>query len=152
LAMICHYQEAHVDSDGVWQVLRRVADRCGREVHLGTVTVRPGVWIDVPRVGSDQLVYARIHGIRSGIPEFIRALLYKAEPVMLAERGRGTWRLVIGTAEGPLVLRAPWAVGYSGVFGYPRHQEAIRIEYPVAGSIGDALVTVDFFAVPLDFR
>ena len=149
LAMICHYAEAHVDASGRWQVLKRVENRCGQERGLGGFTARVGVWVEVPRAGPNELVYARVHGVRSGLAEFVRATMYRAEPVNLAERGRGSWRLVIGTAENSLVLAAPPAVGYSGAFGYPPTQTAIRIEYPGAGSAGDATVMIEFFARPL---
>ena len=98
VAIVCHYRELLADHP--WQVLGRVANRCGSERSLGVVKARVGETVSVPDAGSrNELVVARIEGLDYSMLYGLRSTLWRAPEVHIRLDGGRRNRLVPGTAQ-----------------------------------------------------
>lgn len=116
LAMACNYSEMRVQ--GQWQVLDRSGNRCGPATKLGSVKARLGEQIRVPEAPEGQLVVARIEGLKSSFYHRVRTLLWKFPTMHIDLDGDARFRIVPGTVQNGLVMRAPGTLGYSQGFGF----------------------------------
>ena len=110
LALACNFREVGVASP--WQLLERAPDRCSAPRPLGSVSVRLGETVTVPDPGdADTIVVARIHGLQSDPLERLRTLLASASvwSITIGE----PYRLVPGTADGPLIVGRPPGLLYA---------------------------------------
>lgn len=147
LATACHYQ--HLAVQPRWQVLGRVADRCGPEQPLAVVEARVGDIVTVPDVGGrDVVVVARIRGLEDSPLYAVRAALLRVPPVHVTLDGSRRHRLVPGTAANGLVVRAPTAaLGFAEPFALGSAQ-SFRVEHGGGPGLGTHL-TIEFVAVPV---
>lgn len=142
LAELCHFEPLH--TQGAYQVLGRVPDRCSEPVEVGSVEAADGEAVAVPAPGPGQVVFARVHGAEVSGLELIRTMLYRAH-FRYATLGDGTrYRLVPGTAVNGLMLRGDPAVTGTGTFAQAPQTETIAIT--AAG--GD--LRYDFYAMDVE--
>lgn len=135
LALICRYRE--LSANGSWEVLARTHDRCGAEREIGTATFAAGETVHVP--AGDGIVVAHIRLHRSVASKLVAAAL---KPFSLPHVTLGgiTYRLVAGTARGPLVLREPAAAGRSPFFGGFTAYDSFTL---------DRAATIEFDTIPI---
>jgi hypothetical protein len=112
LALVCRYRE--LSATGSWEVLARTDDRCGRPHEIAKASFAAGETVHVPP--GKGIVVAHVHVHRSAASRLVETVL-KPFSVPHVTLGGITYRLVAGTASGPLVLREPAAAGRSAFFG-----------------------------------
>jgi hypothetical protein len=147
VAIVCHYRELLADHP--WQVLGRVANRCGNERSLGVVKARVGETVSVPDTGNrNELVVARIKGLDYSMLYGLRTTLWRAPEVHVRLDGGRRNRLVPGTAANGLIVRAPRErLGFSQPFA-PDSANLFRVERE--GGIGlNEDLTIEFVAIPV---
>ena len=135
LALICRYRE--LSATGSWEVLARASDRCGAEHEIGTASFAAGETVHVP--AGNGLVVAHIRLRRSAASKLVETVL---KPFSLPHVTLGgiTYRLVAGTASGPLVLREPAAAGRSPFFGGYTAYDSFTL---------DRAATIEFDTIPI---
>ncbi len=135
LAMICNFVPEI--SDGGWEVLRRVPDRCGEPIDLGMSPVTAGQPVTVPAAPYGSIVVASFD-----LPESLGArlgsLAFKPlAPAHLEVNGL-SYRVPRPHLAGPLLMSLPdesgWANGH-------------RLPYETVLAESDGTVT--FHAVPI---
>lgn len=142
LAMLCNF--APLQTTPRWQVLGRVPDRCAAPRQIGLVRTRAGQTVTVPRAGSGDVVFARIHGAGVGGLERLRSFLFRARFRYAIVNGRSAWRLVPGTAADGLVMSVPHTADFPGQ-GFTLSPEARTLS--LRGTAGP--LTIAFFAMPI---
>ena len=147
VAIVCHYRELLADHP--WQVLGRVANRCGSERSLGVVKARVGETVSVPDTGNrNELVLARINGLDYSMLYGLRSTLWRAPEVHIRLDGGRRNRLVPGTAANGLIVRAPRErLGFSQPFA-PDSANLFRVERESGIGLNDDL-TIEFVAIPV---
>ncbi|HUR23727.1 MAG TPA: hypothetical protein VMZ73_07640 [Acidimicrobiales bacterium] len=147
VAIVCHYRELLADHP--WQVLGRVANRCGSERSLGVVKARVGETVSVPDTGNrNELVIARIHGLDYSMLYGVRSTLWRAPEVHVRLDGGRRNRLVPGTAADGLIVRAPKErLGFSQPFA-PDSANLLRVERDSGIGMNQDL-TIEFVAIPV---
>ncbi|HET7720375.1 MAG TPA: hypothetical protein VFK43_10440, partial [Acidimicrobiales bacterium] len=147
VAIVCHYRELLADHP--WQVLGRVANRCGRERSLGVVKAQVGETVSVPDSGNrNELVIARINGLDYSMLYGLRSTLWRAPEVHVRLDGGRRNRLVPGTAANGLIVRAPRdRLGFSQPFA-PDSANLFRIERESGIGLNEDL-TIEFVAIPV---
>ena len=123
-------------------MLARQPGRCGPERPIGSATVEGGhpVVVPAPPVAND-LVVARLH-IRSSLPQRLRAALYRPSRLAQITIDGHSYRLIVATASGPLLLRAP-----ARELPLPTFDQ--QVDDHALGFSGLGKVRVDFFAISL---
>src|SRR5205807_2031949 len=96
LAMLCNY--VPLQTSPRWQVLGKVANRCGRPQLIASLHTHFGVRIAVPAPPAGAVVYAEINGAGVSGLENIRALIYRPARRYVVVNGSRTYRLVPSTA------------------------------------------------------
>jgi hypothetical protein len=156
VAMVCNYDE--VRATRAWQVLRRVPGRCGPERPIGEVDAAYGQVVSVPAGRRDELVLARVDGIRGTHRERIRTLIYRAHQRVVAINGI-PFRFVPGTATDGLLLKIPERADWSGPFGFSRFNGSVaggnagtiafyRIS-PAESQPEGTKLSISFYAMPI---
>ena len=147
VAIVCHYRELLADHP--WQVLGRVANRCGTERRIGVVKARVGETVSVPDPGNrDEMVIARIQGLDYSMLYGLRTTLWRAPEVHIRLDGGRRNRLVPGTAADGLIMRAPRErLGFSQPFA-PDSANLLRVERQSGLGLNEDL-TIEFVAVPV---
>jgi hypothetical protein len=141
-AMLCNYRAAGTNSR--WQLLDRVANRCGAPRRIAVVRsmTERRILIPIPPDPSD-MVFARINGIGVTGWESLRATLYRA-PERTVKLGVGRdWKLAPDTAGDGLILRAPAAIDYPQPFRLAPDVGTMSLR--IVGAAPRPL-TVEFFA------
>jgi hypothetical protein len=147
VAIFCHYRELLADSP--WQVLGRVANRCGTERSLGVVRARVGEAIAVPPApAGNEMVLARINGLDDSLLYGLRSTLWRAPEVHVRLDGGRRNRLVPGTAPNGVIVRSPQAqLGFSQPFA-PDSANVMHIDRDGGIGLNDEL-SIEFVAVPV---
>lgn len=136
-AVLCHF--APVWEDERWQVLGRVADRCGPERELGSVSAAAGEAVRVPRPGAGEVVFARVHGAGVTGLERVQTFLFHAGSRHAIVNGDTRYRLVPETAGDGLLLRAAAGIVGPGPFDPIPEARTLAIEG------GSDRITYDFY-------
>jgi hypothetical protein len=113
---LCRYEQAEASSD--WQLLVRVANRCGRLVTIKTMNVGFGKTVPVPTAPASDAVIARFQGVGSSLLYHAENFLLKARAIEMQTAG-GNYRFVAATAGDLHILRAPSTLGYVASFSPP---------------------------------
>ncbi len=147
-AMYCHYEQ--IGTSEQWQVLARVADRCGEPRVIGVAKATFGQPIAVPAAkGEMELatfslsspLWARAEGVLLKPPQV------QMTTWALAAGKATTYRFIAGTAGDVHVLATPSSLGYSNDFAPPT---VVQLQVSGGGwSLGHGSVRVTFFAVPM---
>ena len=124
LAMLCNYSV--LTTTDSWQTLAKSPDRCGMPEVIATSEIELGETIQVPAGSDDEVVYARIEGLEGSLFQRVATTLYKA-PEFYIDTDYGTYRLVPGTATGPLVMRVPAGVDPPAPFSFAPGTSRLRV-------------------------
>jgi hypothetical protein len=100
----CRYDVVDSGGGGRWQLLKRVANRCGAERELSSVTVAAGQRVDVPQVDGG-LVVARVYPEQT-LADKVESFLFKPGDLRLTV-DEESHRLPWTHADAPLLLAAP---------------------------------------------
>lgn len=114
VATLCNY--APLQTDLRWQVLGRIAGRCGVPRLVSSISARAGQPVSIPSPGPQQAVIARVHGMAVSGLERIQAWLLRAR-IHYAIVNRTQWvRVVPGTAQDGLLLALAPGSDYAAPF------------------------------------
>jgi hypothetical protein len=138
-AALCNF--APLFTSERWQVLGRVADRCGAPHAVGSVSAGNGDEVEVPAPGPGEAVFVRIGGAGVGGLETVQNLLLHARVRHLVVNGDTSYRLVPETAGDGLLLRAAPGVVAPGPFSPIPDARTIRVEGARGG------LSFDFYAI-----
>jgi hypothetical protein len=114
--MMCRY--AQLDATPQWQVLSRVAYRCGPLRPIGRVTATFGEKVSVPPAPAGDAVVARFEDLPLSIGYKLSAVLFKPPTASIATSA-GRYRFIIGTAADLHLLRPSSSTAYSAPFAPP---------------------------------
>lgn len=103
VATLCHFRPIATSFN--WQVLARIQNRCGPMVPAGSVDSSFGQPVPVPRPRPGEVILVRIQGAGVSGLERIRSFLFRPKERRV-KAGKGSYRLVPGTADDGLMLRA----------------------------------------------
>ena len=150
LAMACNFEE--VLSNRTWQLLERRGDRCSAPRPIGSVTVRPGEIVTVPSAPDpDMIVVARIHGLQADPIERLRTFVASGSIWTMTLASGGIYRLVPGTADGPLIVGSAPGLVYAAPHGPPSVGWFRLAPGPAVGTPSDPApdiaLTIDFEAI-----
>lgn len=129
-----------------YQVLERSADRCGPEVVVETVTGSYNEPIEVPRVGADELLFARLEGLEPSGLGSLRSALYKGVRRLIGLDDR-VYRFVAGPAENGILIAAPAALDFPAPFALAPNPATITLGKDGGFGSGPDSFTVEFFKV-----
>lgn len=131
-------------TEGTWQVLSRIPDRCGEPKLATSVTVDPGQTFQVPQAGADEVVVMRIHGMKLEGLEKLASLFWRpTERHAVVDGGKYSYRLVPDTTEDPMIVSVDRTLGHG-----PELPELPPIDNMLLkGASGP--FTVDFYRVDL---
>jgi len=149
-ALYCHYDQ--IGTTGPWQVLARVADRCGQPAVIGHATVHFGQAVNVPSAPQPGEMVVGDFSLSSPLLTTVAGLLLKPPDANVAvwkdnSASPTTYRFIPGTAGDTHVLSVPRALGYSSLFSPPALE---RLQFSGDGwASGQGAVKVTFLAVPI---
>lgn len=138
LTTLCHYEQLEASND--WQLLVRVANRCGRLVAIRTMNVGFGSAVTVPTVPPGDAVVASFRGVGSSLVYRAENFLLKAAAIEMQTPG-GDYRFVAATAGDLHVLSAPSALGYTASFSPPPISSFSITERDIFSNTGTYRVT-----------
>ncbi len=103
LATVCNFVPTL--TEGTWQVLSRVPDRCGAPEPIGSQEAQPGEVVKVPQAGRNELIVLRLQGAEVEGIERLRSLFTRPrERWARLDGGRYGYRLVPGTSGDGLII------------------------------------------------
>ena len=137
-AVLCNF--APLFADQRWQVLGRVPDRCGPERKIGEASAAAGEAVPVPKPGSGEVVFARVHGAGVAGLERVQTFFFHAASRHAVLDGGRRYRLVPETAADGLLLRAAPGIVEPGPFDPVPEARTLAVEG------GSAHLTYDFYA------
>jgi hypothetical protein len=139
-AILCNFAPLQVNVR--WEVLGRVADRCGAARQVGSVSGHWGETVDVPAPGPREAVFVRIHGAGVGGLEKVTNFLLHARTRHATVNGDASFRLIPETAEDGLLMVADPAVA---------EEDGVFSQFPQAKTLeltgGSGGLTFDFYAI-----
>jgi hypothetical protein len=144
VALLCNYRE--LSSDASWEVLARTTNRCSPERPLAAATFAAGETVTVPSAGANDLVVAHVH-VRRSLLAKLQSVVLKPFRLPTITIGGLTYRLVTAAATGPLVVRAPAAVGRSPFFGGFTTYPTFTLSLPARVSFGAIRIRPEPFHV-----
>jgi hypothetical protein len=132
-------------TEGEWQVLSRIPDRCGEPKLAETVTVDEGETVHIPKAGKNEAVIMRIHGMKiGGIEKFTSLFVRPSERHAVMNEGEAIYRMPPDTTEDPMIVSADRKLGHGAEL--PELPDTLR-EMKLYGASGP--YTVSFYRVPL---
>jgi hypothetical protein len=151
ISMLCNYSPDLVR--GNWMLLRGTRNRCGVAHPLGQESAEFGEPLRVPPAPPGQLVIARLHGVQVSGAEQVRSLLFRSRPRYIsfingsaAASAQVNFRLVPATAGDGLLMSAPAAADYPGLFALAPNPTAFIITAPGI----DGTVEASFYSIPIE--
>jgi hypothetical protein len=143
-AVLCHFAPLQVNTR--WEVLGRIADRCGPSRMVASVSGHYGETINVPPPGPGEVVYVRIHGAGLGALERVtNFLLHARTRHILLNGGTARFRLIPETAgDGLLMWGGQPLYEEEGALSPLPQTATIKLE----GASGDLLF--DFYAMKVE--
>jgi hypothetical protein len=142
LAEICNFVPGL--TEGAWQVLTRIPDRCQEPTPAGSESARSGEAVEVPQAGRDELVYLELHGATvTGVEKLGTLFWQPSERQVVINGGEGVARLVPGTSGDPMVV----SVDRESEAAVQMPELPVIHELSVEGTGG---LTYDFYRVRLD--
>ena len=145
VAMLCNFESLW--NDRSWQVLGRVANRCGEERPLGSAEARVGDAIPVPEAPPGELLVAHVEGLEPSGVERAIALVYRAEWRSVGFDSGIAYNLTAATAEDGLLLRAPPNSDYPAPFNLA--PDSATVTFVRGGDATGEELTIDFATVPI---
>jgi hypothetical protein len=146
-AMLCNFRAARTTER--YQVLERRPDRCGPEIPVKTVTGAHNEPIQVPAVGPDEVLFARLDGLEpSGIGK-LRPVLYK-DVRRLIGLDDHVYRLVAPPAVNGILISAPPSSDFPAPFALAPNPATITLGKEDGFGSGPDAFTVEFFKVRIE--
>lgn len=100
-------------TEGAWQVLSRIPDRCGEPKLATSLTVDPGQTFQIPQASNDEIVIMRLRGLKLEGLEKLAALFWRpSERHAVVNGGRYSYRLAPDTTEDPMIVSADRRLGH----------------------------------------
>lgn len=131
-------------TEGAWQVLSRIPDRCGEPTPAASLTVDPGQTFQIPQARSDEIVVMRVRGAKLEGLEKLAALFWRpSERHAVANNGKYSYRLPPDTTEDPMIVSADRTLGH----GPELPELPVLHEMRLEGASGP--FQVDFYRVKL---
>ena len=142
-AMLCNFRATR--SDDEYQLLERSEDRCGTAREFGPIDVEFNVPIPVPRVGDDELLFARVI---DDVPSRLRSFVYKdvERTITLDEI---PYRFIGSNAENGILVSAPKDLDFPAPFAFAPNPTSIMFGKESGLGAGPQDLQVEFFAVPV---
>jgi hypothetical protein len=127
LATVCNFHPTV--TEGSWQVLSRIPDRCREPQLISSVSAQQGETVRVPQAGRGQLVVLRLKGIGIEGLERLRLLVWRPRPRSATiNDGEVTVRLVPGTAEDGMIVSRDPALDGEGAFAQLPEVRSMSVE------------------------
>jgi hypothetical protein len=105
VATVCDF--IPILTEGNWQVLKRIPNRCGKPELISQQTAAEGQSVKVPRAGREQLVVMRVKGAKIEGLEKLGSLFWRPnERRVTLENDAYAYRLIPGTSEDGLIVAA----------------------------------------------
>jgi len=146
IQMICRYRPLATEPG--WQVLGRVANRCGAPVEVGSTTSGAGALVQIPPELPPGILTVRISGMGRDVVSQLVALAYRA-PVWRMTVGDDVYRVPLGVNGEPIIVGATTDVGYGGALALSQPPDVLTIG-PNEGAIGDGSpLSLVFEIIPL---
>lgn len=140
-AVFCHFAAIHTTDR--WQVLGRIANRCGQPHLIRSTVANSGEAITVPPASPDEGVFVRIRGAGVSGLEKISTSLLRARMRQVVVNGAQTYRLVPGTASDGLMLQSGDGIAEADTFSPIPQAKTIEM----GGASGT--LRFDFFGMPV---
>jgi hypothetical protein len=144
LEMLCRYRQV---GSGSWQVLERVASRCGSPVASTPVRTTLGRTVSAPAAGAQSIVAMRVVSWSGSLGERLRTLLYKDDQYYLTYANGPTSRFVPGDAGSWHAVAVPSCLGWDPS-AFPRTGTSLRFDLGQPPLPGAKPITVQFAAIP----
>ncbi len=142
-SMLCNFRAAQTDDE--YQLLERTPDRCGAAREVGAVDAEFNAPIPVPRVGPDELLFARVI---DDVSSRLRSFVYKdvERTITLDEI---PYRFIGSNADNGILLTAPKALDFPAPFAFAPNPQTITFGKESGLGAGPQDLRVEFFAVPV---
>ena len=147
-SMLCHY--APISTTAAYQVLTRVADRCGKPQLIETSRARWQQWVSVPKPPApDELIYVRVSGAAPHGLEGLRGLLWRSymRAIGLKEGATGPARdfsIVPDTVADGLLMSIPVQADFLAPFSLD--PQATQLALGTSSGSLAAVLTYRFYA------
>jgi hypothetical protein len=100
-------------TEGAWQVLSRISDRCGKPKLSTSLSVDPGQTFQIPQARSDEIVTMRVHGMKLEGLEKLTSLFWRpSERHAVVNGGKYRYRFPPDTTEDPMIVSADRTLGH----------------------------------------
>jgi hypothetical protein len=133
-----------------WAVLLRAGNRCGAPRPLAVVRSETGALITVPKAPAGAAVTVAIDGLRAGLFERLRTVVFKGYLRELVIDNTFHDRVAPGTTDSATLLNVPVGLDYRPPFNLSQHAKHITVRL-VSGA-GHELrhsFRARFYAIPL---
>jgi hypothetical protein len=147
LRMFCRYEE--VLAVPGWQLLQRRANRCGTPRKLGTVQTRVGEHLAVPHGSGRGMILMDLRESPTSAWQRLRSLIFRRKGLYAIVNDAAIFRMVPGTATGPMIVRIPDALDYPGNPLSVDAEKMALVEDRGGGGTPGVPLTVDFHEVPV---
>ncbi len=132
-------------TEGTWQVLSRVPERCGEPEPIASRSAEPGEVVPVPQAGRDEFVFLRLGGAEvEGIEKLWSIFARPEQRWVSINGGEHGARLVPGTSGDGLIVSVDRSI--DGGVGF--------VELPVIENMAvegaDGPLQYDFYRVPIE--
>lgn len=144
VTMLCRYVQ--LNSSQSWQILERVANRCGRPRAIERLHPRFGQLVSVPQAGGSEMVVARFDPVPLSLTYQLASVVLKPAETHLVTPA-GDFRFVVGTAGELHVMRPSPGLGYSPEYT-PTTIDAFRLNSSGLGAL-TGHYTVTFYAISM---
>jgi hypothetical protein len=144
VTMTCRY--AQLTTSARWQILQRIADRCGRLRPIEHRSAAFGQRVTTPAVQPGTELVARFTDVSLPITYTLSSILLKPPTAALASSD-GTFRFILGTAGDLHLIRPSSTLGYS-----PPFSPASLDWFALTGAgvpAGQGHYEVTFYAMPM---
>jgi hypothetical protein len=146
LAMLCHFRALR--TTGRYQVLGRVADRCGEPRLLSSTRADYGQDVPVPEPpGRHEVVFTRVYGAAPAGVEAVRTFLYRPPLRFVVFDGIARYRVVPGLLSDGLILDAPRLSDFPKPFPLAPNARTVAIRKDPAILSPDRELRFDFYAM-----
>ncbi len=145
LAMLCNFRALHTTDQ--WQVLGRVANRCGEPRALASARATYGAPIAIPPTPRGTVVFGRVTGVEDDGLRALASTLAWPEIRQVRFDGGRAWNFVTGTAEDGLIFGAPPEIDFPEPFALAPN--AAEVTFLLDGQAAGDEITVDFYAMPV---
>jgi hypothetical protein len=139
LALLCGYRT--VAQEQYWLLLERATDRCSSPAEMFTIEAKAGELVRLPPTEQDEVLLFSVDPHWS-LAERVQELAFKPFVLPMLTNDQGTYRLVPGTAGGPMIARVgPLVNEWSPQFGGRFDVGTFRLNHDAAVTFARVKVT-----------